>query len=226
MDVHVTDGPAYALAVVRLAAQEVVNAEAGAMVAMSAGVEPKVTTAGSMGKAMLRRMLTDETLLFVAYHAMASGVWVALASPYPGDVTAVAVTDRPLIVQAGSLLGFSSGVEISTGFGGARMVVAKEGAFLLKASGNGQVLLSSYGAIHTFHLGEGEHLVVDSGHFVAMDASVSYKTGMLAGPVTAALSGEGMVFQFTGPGSVMIQTRAPQHLASLLNPSHAQNKAR
>ena len=85
----------------------------------------------------------------------------------------------------------------------------------MRATGQGTVLLASYGALDTVTLGEGESVTIDSGHVVAFDPNVSSRIRKATGGVVQTLkSGEGLVFDFTGPGWVMTQSRNPSALAA------------
>ena len=79
---------------------------------------------------------------------------------------------------------------------------------MVRISGSGTLLLSSYGAIHKVALAEGETYVVDSGHIVAFESSVKFELSKAAkGFMASVTSGEGLVFRYTGPGEIYLQTR-------------------
>jgi uncharacterized protein (AIM24 family) len=74
-------------------------------------------------------------------------------------------------------------------------------------------VLACYGAIDTIDLQAGESVTVDSGHVVAFDPNVASQLRKVAGGVMATLkSGEGLVFDFSGPGWIMTQSRNPAAL--------------
>ena len=99
---------------------------------------------------------------------------------------------------------------------GFKNLVGGEGGFLVHASGEGQVVAACYGALDTITLGPGEKVVVDSGHMVAYDDTVHMSTRRVAGTMASMKSGEGLVFEFTGPGEVLTQTRNPSALIDWL----------
>ena len=75
------------------------------------------------------------------------------------------------------------------------------------------VLLACYGALDTVELSDGESVTIDSGHVVAFGPGVTSQIRKIASGVVQMLkSGEGLVFDFTGPGWVMTQTRNPSAL--------------
>jgi uncharacterized protein (AIM24 family) len=72
------------------------------------------------------------------------------------------------------------------------------------------VVVACYGALDLVTLTGGESFVIDSGHVVAFDPSVSYTTRKAStGLMNTLKSGEGLVMEFTGPGRGWVQTRNP-----------------
>lgn len=92
-----------------------------------------------------------------------------------------------------------------------------EGGFLIRATGTGQVVASCYGALETYDVAAGEQLVLDSGHLIAYEDSLTYTTRKATSGLMQTLkSGEGLVFEFTGPGRVWAQTRNTSELIGWL----------
>lgn len=56
----------------------------------------------------------------------------------------------------------------------------------------------------------------DNGHLVAMESSVSFEIKKVGGLKSTFLSGEGLITQLTGPGSVIMQSRNPREFAMWL----------
>ena len=91
---------------------------------------------------------------------------------------------------------------------------------MIRATGSGEVVASCYGALDRIMLAAGEKLTVDSGHMVAYDDGVTMNLRRAAsGGLTSMKSGEGFVFDFTGPGEVMVQSRNPSELITWLTGS-------
>lgn len=99
---------------------------------------------------------------------------------------------------------------LDTKFGGFKNLVGGEGGFLTRATGQGTALVACYGALEPKELAPGERLVVDTGHLVAFSDGPQYVTRRISSTMTSLKSGEGLVFEFTGPGHVLTQTRNPQ----------------
>jgi uncharacterized protein (TIGR00266 family) len=219
MQTEILYRPAYSMAVVRLDGHESIRVEAGAMVSMSDGVTLETKAAGGILSSLKRSLLGGESFFMNEYQAPAQGGVITLAPALPGDM--VMLDARPgeaLLVQSGSFVASSSGVEVDTKFGGAKTFFASEGLFLLKCSGEGQLLLSSYGAIHDLQLAPGERYTVDTGHLVAFGETLGFSVRAVGGLKSTLFSGEGLVVDLTGPGRVLMQTRSSDAFLSWLMP--------
>ena len=131
-------------------------------------------------------------------------------------------------MQPGSYLAGDASLAISIQ-GSARGMLSGEGLFLLTVQGSGLLLLSSFGAIHTKELGSGEEYIVDTGHIVAFEDTMQWRIekatgasqgigGFFKGLMTSALTGEGFVCRYRGPGKLYIQTRQLPGFARQLLP--------
>jgi uncharacterized protein (TIGR00266 family) len=214
MDVAIRHSPSFAAARITLDPGEEIRAESGAMMATSAGVGITSSTQGGMVKGLKRSLLGGESLFLTTFSAPATGGWVDVAHHLPGDVITTSVTpDRPLSITRGCWLASASSVELDAKWGGFKNLFGGEGGFLVRAAGSGTVLLACYGAIDTIQLGAGESLTIDTGHVVAFDPSVNSQLRKVAtGVIQTLKSGEGFVFDFTGPGWIMTQSRNPSAL--------------
>jgi uncharacterized protein (TIGR00266 family) len=218
MEVAIRHAPSFAVARCSLTPSEMVRAESGAMMATSDGVAIEASMQGGLMKSLRRGVLGGESFFINTYTAPPGGGWVDVAANLPGDMVQVEVGARPLFIQRGSYIASEAGVDIDTRWGGFKSLFGGEGGFLIRATGSGTVVLSSYGAIDRIRLAEGETVVVDSGHMVAFDESVTFSLRRAAGGKTIQTlkSGEGFVFDFRGPGEVMVQSRNPDALVQWL----------
>ncbi|HEX2272550.1 MAG TPA: TIGR00266 family protein [Acidimicrobiales bacterium] len=216
VNVTLRHSPSFAVARVTLAANEELRAESGAMMATSPGVSLSSSTQGGVLKGLKRSVLGGESLFVTTYTAPAQGGWVDVAHHLSGDVLEATVApDQPMSITKGSWLASASGVELDTKWGGFKNLFGGEGGFLVHASGEGTVLLACYGALDTIELAAGESVTIDTGHVVAFGPTVTSQIRKVAGTVVQTLkSGEGFVFDFTGPGWVMTQSRNPSALAA------------
>ena len=189
------------------------------MVAMSGNVDLQSQLQGGLLGA-LKRMVTRESLFVSTFTAMGGAGEVILAPPVPGDVIGIELGGRALLVQSSSWLASEPEVQLDTEFAGFRGLFAGEGLFFIRASGQGTVLLSSFGAIVRRALPAGARYVVDTGHVVAFDARMPFEVRKASrrGWMRSLLSGEALVAEFTGPGEVYLQTRNLRSLAGALFP--------
>ena len=200
--------PSYSLLVLEPQAGEEVVAETGAMVSMSGGVEVQTNTRGGLFGGLKRAVLGGESFFVNTFRASAPGE-VTFAPPLSGDVVHLRVEGRPVFAQSSAFLASEPSIQIDTKWGGARSFFGGEGLFLLRMTGAGDVWVSSYGAIHEKTLGPGERYVVDTGHIVAFEESAEYQVRRIGGLRTTIFGGEGLVAEFTGPGTIWLQSRSP-----------------
>jgi uncharacterized protein (TIGR00266 family) len=211
-------GPAYTMAVLSLEPGESVTTEAGAMVMMSPGLEIKTDTgAGGLLKGLKRAALGGESFFMNTYVANEPGE-LGIAPALPGDVAIRSIGAETIYLTSGSFLAASASVDVDTKWGGAKTFFSREGLFLLKVTGPGDVLASSYGAIVELPLAAGESKIVDTGHVVGFTDGVGYDIRKFGGWKSTILGGEGLVVQLTGPGTAWIQTRSPDAFVDWLVP--------
>jgi uncharacterized protein (TIGR00266 family) len=209
---------AFALAVVNLAAEQAISAEAGAMVSMSANIDLESNLKGGVFGA-LKRAVGGESAFVSTFTARGGPGEVTFAPGAPGDVAGIEMNNQTFMVQSSSYLAGDTSLNVDTKFGGAKSFFGGEGLFVLQVSGNGLLLVSSFGSIHRKTLRPGERYVIDTGHLVAWEGHMQYNLRKAAsGFFKSFLSGEGMVAEFSGPGEVLIQTRNLAAFAGLLKP--------
>ncbi len=218
MDVQVLYRPSYAVARVQLGPQEAIVAETGAMVSMSSDIQIQTGTRGGIFKSLARSMLGGELFFINTFQAGPRGGELLLAPTLPGDMFTMNLSNESYLVQSGSFVASESGVNVDTKWSGARTFFGGEGLIMLHCSGTGELVLSSYGAIHEVNLGPGEVYTVDTGHLVAFRENIGFRVRSVGGLKSTLLGGEGLVVDLTGPGRVLLQTRSEQALIQWLVP--------
>lgn len=215
MQTEILYRPSYSLARVTLAPNEEIRVEGGAMVTMSDGmtVETKMSGGGLL-KSLARSVLGGESFFVNTYRAPGQGGEITLASALPGDLSVLDMQNDALMLQSGAFVASAMSVSVDASWGGAKTFFASEGLVMLKASGAGPLLLSSYGAIHDMTLAAGQKLTVDTGHLVAFTQNMGFKVRRVGGIKSTLLSGEGLVVDLTGPGRLLIQTRSTDAFVS------------
>jgi uncharacterized protein (TIGR00266 family) len=210
---------AFALAVVKLQAEQSIQAEAGAMVSMSGNIDLQSQMKGGLMGA-LKRAVGGETAFVSTFTARGGPGEVSFAPGAPGDVAAIEMNNQIFKVQSSSYLAGDTSLTTDTTWGGSRSFFGGEGLFVLQVQGSGLLLVSSFGAIHRKKLNYGERYVVDTGHLVAWEGQMQYelRKASSAGWFRSMVSGEGIVAEFMGPGEILIQTRNLAAFAGLLKP--------
>lgn len=219
MEAEVRHAPSFAVARCRLGGGDRLKVEAGAMMAHSPGMGLEARMEGGLLKGLKRSVLGGESLFISTYTAPAAGGWVDVAAKLPGDIKVLDLDgSHSWIIERGNWLASDASVEIDTRWGGAKLLFGGEGGFMIHASGSGQALVASYGAVEVISLAAGETVVVDTSHVLAFVDTVTFelRRAVEGRSMQSIKSGEGFVFDFTGPGDVMVQTRNQRQLVAWL----------
>jgi uncharacterized protein (TIGR00266 family) len=217
MEIEIVHRPSYSLAVARLSPNERIRAEAGAMVSMSTSVSIETKAEGGFLKSLGRAVLGGESFFQNFFMASAQGGEVTLAPELPGDMMLIELTGQRLMIQAGSYVASENGIDLTAKVS-VKAFMSTEGISMLEASGTGKLLVSSYGAIFERSIGAGERYIVDTSHLVAFDATMGVVPKTVGGFKSTLFSGEGLVVELTGPGTVYMQTRSPRALINWIIP--------
>ncbi|MEM8719972.1 MAG: TIGR00266 family protein [Cyanobacteria bacterium P01_G01_bin.39] len=216
MNIELLHQPESAIARVGLDSGEELVAQAGAMIAMSGSINASTTLRKGKGGGImggLKRMVAGESLFLSVFSSPQDGNTIWLAPRLIGDLLVYEMTGQDLIVQATSYLACSSLVDLDVGFQGFKSLFSGESIFWLTLSGQGVVLLTSFGAIYEVEV-DGEY-IVDTGHIVAFERSLDFSIAKAsAGLMSTFLSGEGFVCRFKGQGKVYCQTHNPGSFGS------------
>ena len=209
--------PSYSLAVLSMERGDEIVAESGAMVSMSSGISIETAARGGLLGGLTRKFLGGESFFMNTFHADEAGE-ITLAPPLPGDVLHMDMRNQTIMVTSGAYLACSKDISVDTQWGGAKTFFSKEGLFLLRVQGSGDLFLSSFGAIHPKELRNGETYIVDTGHMVAFDENVNYRVTRVGGLKSTLFSGEGLVCELTGPGKIFLQSRSDDAFLTWLVP--------
>jgi len=219
MDYQVRTQTATSLLEIVLDRGESVMAEPGAMVTHTPGLEIETqSSGGGLMSSLKNSVLGGESLFQTEFTATRDGVQLTLGTSTVGDIVGIELEGETLNVQSGSYvaagpeIGMESRGSGSSFFGG-------EGLFVLELSGTGPAFLEAFGGIETITLEADQSFVVDTGHLVAWEPSLQFDTRMVAsGLKSSLLSGEGRVCDFTGPGTVYVQTTDTASFADAIEP--------
>ncbi len=198
--------PAHTLAQVWLQQNESIVAESGAMVGMSTNVTMQ-TQAGGFMKG-LKRMFGSESFFRNTFTSINGNGELLLAHALCGDMAVLEMTQAGYFIQRSGFIASSPNVDLDTKMGGVKGFFSGAGMFGLKATsqGPGQILVGGFGGIQEMQC-DGS-LMIDTGHLVAWDATLTYTVGKSgSGWIASFFSGEGLACHFQGQGRIWIQTR-------------------
>lgn len=150
--------------------------------------------------------------------AGAEGGWVDVAPAFPGDLHVVELDGNVgwcfaklcWLASGSTVVNDAEAPPLRALFGGGE-------GFLNYARGQGSVVLGCSGTLDVVTLTEGELVTLDSDHVVAFADTVQCRLRAVAqdGPQSIR-TGEGLVFDFAGPGMVLTQTRGPRQFVNWL----------
>jgi uncharacterized protein (TIGR00266 family) len=221
MEYSIDHRPSDSLLTVSLDQGERIRAESGTMVSHDAGITMETNATGGFLKSLRRSVMGGESFFQNTFTADRPGD-VSFAPPLAGDIEHHAL-DGTLYVQSGSYIAATPDIDVDTEFGGAKTFFGSEGLFLLRCTGTGPLFMSSYGAIRPVEVDAGEPFTVDTGHIVAFEETVDFSVRRVGGLKSTLASGEGLVAEFSGEGTVWLQTRSTDAFLSWLLPKLPQS---
>jgi uncharacterized protein (TIGR00266 family) len=206
---------------------EVVVAEAGALLYMTSGIQMETVfgdpskQTGMLGKLFDagKRMVTGESLFLTTFGAIGDRrEQVSFAAPYPGKIIPMHldVMGGEVLCQKQSFLCAARGVTIDIAFQKKIGVglFGGEGFILQRIRGDGLAFVHAGGTIVKRELAAGENLRVDTGCLVAFQPSVKYDITRAGGVKSMLFGGEGLFLaSMTGPGCVWLQSLPFSRLA-------------
>ncbi|MEM4520059.1 MAG: TIGR00266 family protein [Sulfolobales archaeon] len=201
--------PSYSLLVVFLDPGEKIVAEAGSMTYMTPNIEVKTrmrekSILDSLGLTVLGR----QSFWVNEYSARDSPGEVAFVSAPIGDIEKLTITPKQgYIIQKASYIASTENVNLDIKWEGFTKGLFGQGLFMIKASGEGELFINTFGALDKHVLKPGESLIVDNFHLVAFSDTCNYRVTKFGGLKETILGGEGLVTKIEGPGEVYIQTK-------------------
>lgn len=219
MQFEILQRPSYSALKCTMGSAEEIRTESGAMLAMDETAEIEGRMEGGLWKAVKRTVLTSESFFVTKIKATKGDTEVYLAPRAVGDVEEIDLRGEEYIVQGGSFLACEANIDTDAKFTGWKGFASGEGIFMIKAKGTGKMFVSSFGGILKKELRAGEKFIVDNGHIVAFPAALHYEIAKAGnGLMSMVTTGEGLVTVFTGPGTILLQTRNLRTFAEELNP--------
>jgi len=226
MNYRITQSTAFPLAEITLSRGEVIQIEHGSMVYHTGDVtlEGKMNSNGSEGvggflKAVGRSMTSGESFFITRATGMNDGSKIALAPAMPGAIRELQLGAQQWRIRDQAFLACDAGVsyEMKRQSFGKAIFGGTGGFFIMESKGTGSMLVNSYGDIQEIHMDGSNPFVVDNNHVVAWSSSLEYNIKAASGTF-GFTTGEGLVNEFRGSGTILIQTRNIKSLAEVIGP--------
>jgi len=224
MNYRLTQSTAFPLAEITLAQGETVQIERGCMVYhIGVNLEGKMNSSGGgVGgflKAMGRSMVSGESFFITHATGLQNGAKLAIAPGTPGAIRELQVGAVQWRINDQAFLACDASVsyEMKRQSIGKAMFGGTGGLFVMESKGSGIMLVNSYGDIQELHMDGSYPLVVDNTHVIAWSTTLNYNIRVASGTF-GFTTGEGLVNEFHGVGTVLIQTRNVKALAEMINP--------
>jgi uncharacterized protein (TIGR00266 family) len=176
---------------------------------VKAGVGSHMKGNPGVGRAA-RSMLAGESFFTAVYTAKRDGERITLAPNESGEIRCLQIdAAHQYFIASGAFLACTSGIQLSLQFAGIKGWLATRGLFLMRTEGEGNTFVSSYGSVVEQTLVDAERFILDNRYIVAFTAGMKFEMVKLTDSIRHSfLSGEGLVNRFTGPGTLLYQTRA------------------
>ena len=225
MNYKLTGGTAFPLAEITLMRGEEIQIERGCMAYHSGGVELEGkmnSSGGGFGgfmKAVGRSMVSGESVFITRAKGLNDGARLGIAPAVPGMIREIKLGAEQWRIRDAAFLacGGDCSYEIKRQSFGKALFGGTGGFFIMETRGSGVMLINSYGDILEVRVANNEPLVVDNSHVVAWSASLNYEIKVASG-MFGFTTGEGLVNEFSGSGTVLLQTRNIQSLAEAMKP--------
>ena len=220
MEINVLCQPGSSVAAISLAPHESITAEAGSMISIDGQVTIQTNTfkrnSGSLLKAA-KRLFAGESFFLNHFTAGDQAAKIIFAPDLMGDITVIELEGLPVIAEAGSFLCLEPRIQMDVSWQGFRSFLSGEAPFWLKFTGQGKIVLSAFGSITKIPVNGS--FIVDTGHIVAFQESLSFKLSKAGGSwFQSILGGEGIVCEFQGQGYVWVQSHSKNAFGYTLGP--------
>ena len=225
MNYTITQNTAFPLVEIILAQGEEIQIENGCMVYHNGNVklEGKMNSSesglGGFVKALGRSMVSGESFFITHVKGLSDNAMIAIAPSTPGAIRELQIGEKQWRINDSAFLACDSGVsyEMKRQSFGKAIFGGTGGLFVMESKGNGSLFINSYGDIREIHMDGTKNFVVDNTHVVAWSTTLDYEIKVASGTF-GFTTGEGLVNEFKGVGTILIQTRNLKSLADTINP--------
>ena len=196
---------------------ESIFCESDAMVMMDASLELKGKMKGGLGGALMRTLANGESFFQQQIEATRGDGECLLSPTLPGAMQVLDCGADQYLISDGAFVAASSGLDlrVRTQNLGNALFADSGGFFITETAGQGQLVVSGFGALKVVDVEPGRDVIIDNSHVVAWASTLRYEIsvttqnrgGFLSGLVNSMTSGEHMVLRFSGHGRVVVCSR-------------------
>jgi len=220
MQHFIRHGPNHASLDFVLNEDEIIQAEIDVMIAMSPDIEVSlsaVSQANSRWWGSARSVAIGENVPTANFVAKKDGATLSLAPRTLGSILHLPLTgETNYCIAHGNFLANTPEVLTAYKHVGFQGVIAKMGLQVIFAEGVGDLFCASYGAIVRRILNDEESILIDNRCLIAFSDITRLELVRISkDSMGGNFPGGGLVNQFTGPGTVIYQTRARQIVAPM-----------
>lgn len=222
MKYELSDSTFAPIAKIQLTPGEKIRIEPGAMVYETGQIdlEGQMNANGKKGlggalSALGRSVTSGEGFFISTATARSDGAMIAVAPAAPGKIVPLEVGTEHWRLNTGAFLASEEHVnyEMKRQKLSGALLGETGGLYVMETTGNGQILVSAFGDIEKVELDGSEPVIIDNQHVIAWTSSLDYTIRVASGTF-GFKTGEGVVNEFHGRGSVYIQTRNLESFAN------------
>lgn len=204
---------------------ETIKVERGSMVYISnVELEGKMNSGkkgiGGVLGAIGRSMTSGESMFITMATGTADDGFIGIAPPIPGKIHCLSVEgNKQYRLNTGVFLACDQSVEylMKKQDLGKAVFAGTGGLFVMETQGAGDILVSAFGDLLALNITDEHPITIDNEHVVAWDANLQYDIHVASGTF-GFKTGEGLVNEFHGNGTVLIQTRNLHNFADSIRP--------
>ncbi len=220
MELKITNSSFAPVANIKMNKGEKIKVERGGMIMKSPGVDIKGKMNGKGLLSTLGRALTSGESMFITEAECNEADGFIVVGPHNiGKIFTLECGPRQWVLNDGAFVASQITVDYKMNrqrnLGGA-LIGRTGGLFNMETSGNGLVVVSTYGDVMEYDLNNNS-VTIDNGHVVAWESSIHYEPKIASG-MFGFTTGEGVVLEFRGTGKIYIATRNLQGTAESLIP--------
>ena len=210
---------------IELGMNEKAKIERGAMAYVSnVDLEGKMNSSkkglGGVLGAIGRSLTSGESMFMTHATGNSNDAYIGIAPAIPGKIHCLHVeANKQYCLNTGAFLAIDESVDyiMKSQNVGKALFGGTGGFFIMQSQGEGDLLVSAFGDILPLEVTPDYPVTIDNEHVVAWDASLNYDIHVASG-LFGFTTGEGLVNEFHGSGTVLIQTRNVHNLADAIRP--------